>query len=81
LLRQQTAMLNRADTSDVLARIKCPTLVLCGRQDQPTPPEVHEEIAASIDNAMLVVIEDCGHLAPLEQPEATTAAMRAWLLE
>jgi pimeloyl-ACP methyl ester carboxylesterase len=42
---------------------------------------VHEEIAASIDSATLVVIEDCGHLAPLEQPEATTAAMRAWLLE
>ncbi len=81
LLRQQTAMLNRAGTSDVLARIKCPTLVLCGRQDQPTPPEVHEEIAAGIDNATLVVIEDCGHLAPLEQPQATTAAMREWLHE
>jgi pimeloyl-ACP methyl ester carboxylesterase len=79
-LRQQTAILHRADTSDLLARIKCPTLVLCGRQDQPTPLEAHEKMAASIDDAMLVIIEDCGHLAPLEQPEATTAAMREWLL-
>ena len=79
-LRQQTAILHRADTSEVLARIKCPTLVLCGREDQPTPPEVHEEMASSIDGAKLVVIDDCGHLAPLEQPEATTAAMREWLL-
>ena len=56
------------------------TLVLCGREDQPTPPAVHEEIAGRIDGAKLVVVEDCGHLAPLEQPEATTAAMRQWLL-
>jgi NitT/TauT family transport system permease protein len=27
------------------------TLVLCGQQDQPTPPEVHAEIAASIGDA------------------------------
>jgi pimeloyl-ACP methyl ester carboxylesterase len=79
LLRQQTAMLNRADMSDVLARIKCPTLVLCGRQDVPTPPEVHEEIASHIDGAELVIIDDCGHLASLEQPAATTKAMREWL--
>jgi pimeloyl-ACP methyl ester carboxylesterase len=80
LLRQQAAMLNRADTSDVLAHIKCPTLVICGRQDVPTPPEVHEEIASRIEGAKLVIIDDCGHLASLEQPVATTEAMREWLL-
>lgn len=80
MIRQQTAMVDRADTSDVLASITCPTLVLCGRQDQPTPPEVHEKIAAAIAGARLVIVEDCGHLAPLEQPEATTAAMREWLM-
>lgn len=79
MIRQQTAMINRADTSDVLGAIKCPTLVLCGRQDGPTPPEVHQKIAAGIEGAKLVIVEDCGHLAPLEQPEATTTAMRHWL--
>lgn len=79
MIRQQIAMVNRTDASDVLAKITCPTLVLGGRQDQPTPPEVHEEIAAAITGARLVIIEDCGHLPPLEQPEATSAAMRTWL--
>jgi pimeloyl-ACP methyl ester carboxylesterase len=53
--------------------------VLCGRQDGPTPVECHEEIAAAIPGARLTVIEDCGHLSPMERPEAVTAALRAWL--
>ncbi len=62
-----------------LAEIACPTLVLCGRQDQPTPPECHEETATAIPNATPVIVEDCGHLAPMERPEAVNAALRAWL--
>jgi len=46
-----------------------------------TPLTGHEEMAAAIPNASLVVIEDCGHLAPLERPAAVNAAMRAWLTE
>ena len=62
-----------------LAEIAGPTLVLCGRQDQPTPPECHEEMAAAIPNATPMVVEDCGQLAPMERPEAVNAALRAWL--
>ena len=78
-VRQQTAIMDRPDGRGDLARIACPVLVLCGRQDQPTPVEHHEEMAAAIPGARLVVVEDCGHLAPLERPEAVTAAMREWL--
>jgi pimeloyl-ACP methyl ester carboxylesterase len=38
-----------------------------------------EEIAAGIPAAKLVLLDRCGHLAPLEQPEAVTAAMAEWL--
>ena len=69
----------RPDGRPDLPRIACPTLVLCGRQDQPTPVEHHEEIAAAIPSARLVVIEDCGHLAPMERPQAVADARRAWL--
>lgn len=77
---QQTAILNRVDGRADLAKIKCPTLVLCGAQDAMTPPAVHQEMVDAIGaNAQLVVIPDCGHLSPLEQPEAVTAALRTWL--
>src|SRR5690606_36150427 len=65
-VRQQTAIMGRPDGRADLPRIACPVLVLCGRQDQPTPVEVHEEMAAAIPGARLVVVEDCGHLAPIE---------------
>jgi len=78
-IRQQRAIMNRADGVADLTAIGCPTLVLCGRQDVLTPVKVHEEMATRIPGARLVVIEDCGHLAPLEQPHAVTAVLRYWL--
>ncbi|MCK6451281.1 MAG: alpha/beta hydrolase [Alphaproteobacteria bacterium] len=78
-LDQQQAMLDRPDSRPDLARIACPTLVLCGRQDALTPLAAHEEMAAGIKGAKLVVIEDCGHMSTMEKPEAATAVMRYWL--
>ncbi|MDP6343124.1 MAG: alpha/beta fold hydrolase [Alphaproteobacteria bacterium] len=78
-LRQQTAIMGRPDSRPGLAEIDCPTLVLVGRQDALTPLDVHEEMAAAIVGARLVVIEDCGHLSTMERPEAVNQAMRAWL--
>ena len=78
-LRQQTAIMTRPDSRHDLRLVHCPTLVLCGRQDAMTPLGVHREMADAIPNASLVVIEDCGHLAPLERPRAVSAVMRLWL--
>lgn len=78
-LRQQTAILGRADSLPTLAEIACPTLVLCGEDDLLTPPERHLEMAAGIANARLVKLPDCGHLAPLERPAETAAALLQWL--
>ncbi|MBI3708538.1 MAG: alpha/beta fold hydrolase [Proteobacteria bacterium] len=78
-LRQQLALLGRVDSRPGLARITCPTLVLCGREDQLTPVERHREMAADIANARLVVVDECGHLSPLERPDEVNRAMRIWL--
>jgi pimeloyl-ACP methyl ester carboxylesterase len=40
---------------------------------------VHEEMAAAIPRARLVLVDGSGHLSPLERPEAVTAALAAWL--
>jgi pimeloyl-ACP methyl ester carboxylesterase len=77
--RQQAAILGRVDSRPFLPRVACPTLVLCGRQDAVTPPELHEEMAAAIPGARLEIVENCGHLSAIERPAAVAEAMRAWL--
>ena len=78
-LRQQQAIIARPDSRPVLPRIGCPALVLCGRQDVLTPPALSEEMARAIPDAQLVLIDDCGHLAPIEQPEIVNQALEEWL--
>lgn len=79
-IRQQRAVMQRPDSRPGLARIRVPTLVLCGRQDLVTPVEMAREIAADIAVARLIVVEDCGHLATLEKPDEVNQALRAWLV-
>ena len=71
--------MGRIDSRPHLGAIACPTLVLCGRQDALTPPDRHEEMAAGIPGARLKMIDYCGHLSTLEQPEEVTVAMKGWL--
>ena len=76
---QQRAFSARADSRPTLSKIKCRTLVLCGRQDGITPLSHSEEMAAGIPEADLTVFESCGHIPTLEQPQATSKAIRHWL--
>lgn len=76
---QQTAMLGRPDSHADLAGVRVPTLVMCGRQDPVTPLADHEAMAACVPGAQLTVIEDCGHLSTIEQPETVTAELTRWL--
>jgi pimeloyl-ACP methyl ester carboxylesterase len=78
-LRQHAALMARRDNRPLLPTITCPTMVLVGRQDILTPPELSEEIAAAIPDARLELIEDSGHLSTLEQPDAVNRALRRWL--
>lgn len=80
-LRQQRAIIGRADSRPDLPAIECPVLVLCGRDDAIAPVEIHQEMVDAIPDARLVVIEQCGHLAPIDQPGRVTEALRAWLRE
>jgi pimeloyl-ACP methyl ester carboxylesterase len=78
-IRQQTAILARPDSRPLLPGIDVPTLVLCGKEDALTPMAEHKAMAEAIPNAELTVVPHCGHLAPLERPEAVNAALRRWL--
>ena len=78
-IRQQQAILSRVDSRPTLSTIPCSTLVLCGREDRLTPVEVHEEMAALIPHASLTIVEHCGHLSPIEQPQQVSDALHGWL--
>jgi pimeloyl-ACP methyl ester carboxylesterase len=79
-MRQQRAIIGRVDSRSTLQQIKCSTLVVCGREDAVTPVEVHQEMANGIAGAKLTIVEESGHLSPLDQPKAVTEALRKWLL-
>jgi pimeloyl-ACP methyl ester carboxylesterase len=76
---QIDALLDRPDATDVLRAVTCPTLVLCGREDGWAPPPQHEEMAALVPNGRLTVLDRCGHMAPMERPDAVGAALADWL--
>jgi pimeloyl-ACP methyl ester carboxylesterase len=78
-IRQQQAIIGRADSRPGLAAIGCPTLVLVGDGDQLTLPELSVELADAIPAARLVVVADSGHLTPLDQAEEVTKALVEWL--
>ena len=77
--RQEELAAIRVDRRPDLPRIKCPTIVVCGRDDVATPLAFSEEIAAAIKGSELIVIEQCGHLVTMEKPEETNAILKKWL--
>lgn len=79
--RQQTAIMNRPDSRPSLDVISCPTLIIVGDEDALTPPDLAREIADGIAGSQLSVIEHCGHLATIEQPDAANAALKSFLEE
>jgi pimeloyl-ACP methyl ester carboxylesterase len=73
------AMRDRDDYTPELPGIRVPTLILVGEQDAITPPAVSESMAKLIRQPTLVVIKQAGHMAPMEQPDDVTTAMRRFL--
>lgn len=76
---QTRALLDRPDATEVLKGIACPTLLLCGKEDGWSPPERHQRMAELVPHAILRLIDDCGHMSMMEQPEVVLGALREWL--
>ena len=66
----------RPDSGALLPNLKIPVLLLTGDKDQIIPPDKAKAMAATIATATLTIVENAGHMPMLEQPEATTAAIR-----
>lgn len=75
------AMASRQDATRLLADIRVPTLLVCGAEDELTPPAEMESIATALPNVRMVTIANCGHMSPLEDPSAVNGAIREFLRE
>lgn len=76
---QITALLDRPDAESVLPLVRVPSLLAGGTADNWSPLAQHEAMRRQLARATLVAIEDAGHMAPVEQPEAVARALAAWL--
>jgi pimeloyl-ACP methyl ester carboxylesterase len=74
--------LQACDRFDVMSRIStvaAPTLVICGEEDQLTPPKYARFLGERIAAAAVTVIAGAGHYVQVEKPRETTAAIREFL--
>jgi 3-oxoadipate enol-lactonase len=77
--RKAVQMLATFDRRRELAAIRVPTLVIAGSDDHTAPPAVMEKMARKIPGAEYVLLEGCGHLGPMDQPQAFNAALESFL--
>jgi len=73
--------LRDADLTDIVRTIPTKSLVLCGSEDVATPPSLGRELAEALTDARFELIEQAGHLPPLEQPEAMAVKINQFLQE
>ncbi|MCD2517245.1 alpha/beta hydrolase [Massilia sp. G4R7] len=78
VFRRQSAIV-RAGDGERLGEIRCPTLVIAAGHDRLRSREESEELRVGIPGAELAVIEDSGHMVPIEAPEALLDVMAPWL--
>lgn len=67
--------IERFDDTQRLGEIRCPTAVIAARQDAVRSLAESEILYKGISGASLEIIEHCGHLIPLEQPDALLRAL------
>lgn len=78
-IHQLQAIINKPDHLPLLSSITCPTLLITSKQDKVMSCKHSEQMASHIKQAELIYVENCGHLATLEQPEMINQLLSGWL--
>jgi sigma-B regulation protein RsbQ len=79
IARQFAEVTFRSDNREDIARLQVPTLVLQCSQDAIAPTAVGEYVSATVPDSELVMLDAIGHCPNLSAPEATTAAIEAFV--
>lgn len=77
--RKAVALLTTFDRRALLPEIRVPTLLIAGSDDKTAPASVMQRMAARIPGAEFAALEACGHLGPMDQPEAFNAVLLDFL--
>ncbi len=80
-LYHQSRAIVGSNTSDRLADIHCPTLIVVGKEDLVTPVKFSEQLAQGIPNSELVILERTGHAFVVESADAVAKVMLDFLEE
>ena len=80
-MRAVDGILTRAAIRDELGRITAPTLVVMGEEDVAAPRHLAQRVASGIAGARWVDIPAAGHVSPVEQPDAVSDAIRAFVAD
>ena len=78
-IRQSLALKNRRDQQDTLANFHKPCLILMGEEDELCPLDRHLCMLSLLPQSTFISIPKAGHIPPLEQPKATSAALTQWM--
>ena len=68
----------RDNLADRLGEVQCPVLLVWGKQDNVTPPDVADEFNSLLPNSELAWLDKCGHTPMLEHPAVFAKTMSKW---
>jgi 3-oxoadipate enol-lactonase len=73
------AALRDADLRAALPAIHAQSLIIVGEEDEATPPAQAQELHNAMSRSELVMLREAAHLSNVEQPEAFSSAVLAFL--
>ena len=77
--RKAVALLTTFDQRARLPEIRVPALLVAGSDDKTAPAATMERMAQKIPGAAFVVLDGCGHLGPMDQPDPFNATLLSFL--
>jgi pimeloyl-ACP methyl ester carboxylesterase len=77
--RKAVRLLTTFDRREQLPEIRVPTLLVAGGDDRVAPAEVMQRMAQKIPGAEFVLLDGCGHLGPMDQPDPFNEALAQYL--
>lgn len=73
------SMVERPGDLHLLDQIRCPTLIVAAGHDRLRSLEESQELHAGIAGSTFAVIDDSGHMIPIEAPQALADVLVPWL--
>ena len=74
------AMAGRTDTTAYLSKISIPVLIVCGKEDKLTPPDIMMSMAEKIKDSKFVAVENAGHMTPIESKNVVNRSIGKFLI-